>query len=84
MDIELSRDMVLNSKVLKFGDILFYDQAFISRELLNRLRLCGVDTYIPIKKNMGAYEQAASAAKKQSYLRLPGIYPIVCIMWHRS
>jgi len=66
-DLELSREMVLKSKVLKSGDILINDRGFISRELLNQLkRERGVDTYIPLKKNMEAYEQAVSVAKEQN------------------
>ncbi|NLZ53417.1 MAG: transposase [Thermoanaerobacteraceae bacterium] len=66
-DLELSRDMILKSKVLKAGDILINDRGFISRELLNQLkRERGVDTYIPLKTNMEAYEQAVSVAKEQN------------------
>ncbi len=65
-DLELSRDMVLKSKMLKPGDILINDRGFISRELLNQLKHeRQVDTYIPLKKNMEAYEQALSVAKEQ-------------------
>lgn len=66
-DLELSRDMVLKSRVLKPGDILINDRGFISRELLNQLKQDRkVDTYIPLKKNMEAYQQAVSVAKEQN------------------
>jgi len=66
-DLELSREMVVKSKVLKAGDILINDRGFISRELLNYLKQeRKVDTYIPLKKNMEAYEQAVSVAKEQN------------------
>lgn len=66
-DLELSREMVLTSKVLKPEDILINDRGFISRDLLNQLkRERGVNTYIPLKKNMEAYEQAVSIAKEQN------------------
>ena len=66
-DLELSREMILNCKMLKPGDILINDRGFISRELLNQLkRDRKVDTYIPLKKNMEAYEQAVSVAKEEN------------------
>jgi len=66
-DLELSREMVLTSKVLKPGDILINDRGFISRELINQLKQDRkVDTYIPLKKNMEAYEQAVSVAKQRN------------------
>ncbi len=66
-DLELSREMVITSKALKPEDILINDRGFISRELLNQLkRERGVNTYIPLKKNMEAYEQAVSVAKEQN------------------
>lgn len=66
-DLELSRDMVLKCKMLKPGDLLINDRGFISREVINQLkRERGVDTYIPLKKNMEAYEQAISVAKEQN------------------
>jgi hypothetical protein len=66
-DLELSREMVLKSKVFKPGDILINDRGFISREFLNQLkRERKVDTYIPLKKNMEAYEQAVSVAKERN------------------
>jgi hypothetical protein len=36
--LELSREMVLTSKIPKPGDILIKDRGFISRELLNELK----------------------------------------------
>lgn len=66
-DLELSREMVLKSKMLKPGDILINDRGFISRELMNQLKQeRGVDTYIPLKSNMEAYEQAVSIAKEEN------------------
>lgn len=63
-DLELSRDMVLNSQMLKVGDLLINDRGFLSRIFLNMLKTeRGVDVFMPIKKNMEAYEQAVSLAK---------------------
>lgn len=62
-DLELCRDMLLNSKCLKNGDILINDRGFISRDVMNSLKLeKQVDTYIPAKKNMTIYEEAIKIA----------------------
>jgi hypothetical protein len=62
-DIELCRDMILNSKCLKSGDILINDRGFISMEVMNALKSQKqVDTYIPAKKNMTIYEEAVKIA----------------------
>lgn len=66
-DLELSRDIVLKSNMLKPGDILINDRGFISREVLNELKLeRKVDTYIPLKKNMEAYKQAVALATEEN------------------
>lgn len=66
-DLELSRDMILNSPMLKPGDLLINDRGFLSREVLNELKTRRhVDTYIPLRKNMNAYEDAVSIAKAES------------------
>lgn len=65
-DLELSREMVMNSKVLKAGDILINDRGFISRELINYLKTeRGVDTYVPLKSNMIAYKEAIGIAMRE-------------------
>jgi hypothetical protein len=57
--------MLLTTPVLKRGDILINDRGFLSREMINRLkRDRGVDTYVPLRKNMDAYNLAVSIAKK--------------------
>ena len=62
-DLELSRDMILNSPMLKPDDILINDRGFLSREVLNELKTRrGVDTYIPLRKNMTAFQDAVSIA----------------------
>lgn len=66
-DLKLSREMILKSNVLKPGDILINDRGFLSRDVINQLKLQrGVDTYIPLKKNMEAFEQAVSIAKEEN------------------
>lgn len=63
-DLTAGRDMVIGSPLLKPGDILINDRGFISREFMNELKNeKGVDTYIPLRKGMEAYEQAVSIAK---------------------
>ena len=66
-DLELSRDMLYNSPVLKHGDILINDKGFISRDEMNHLKnKRGVDTYVPLKINMIAYKKAVAVAKKEN------------------
>lgn len=66
-DFELSRDMLLNSPVLKSGDILICDRGFVDRNVLNALKMNrGVDVYEPLKKNMESYQFAVSIAKLEN------------------
>lgn len=66
-DLNLSEEMVRTSPVLKPGDILINDRGFMSRELMNFLKVeRNVDTYIPLRKNMVAYQQAILSAKEQN------------------
>ena len=66
-DLKLSEEMVKTSSMLKSGDILINDRGFLSRELINYLKLHrNIDTYIPLKSNMDAYVQAVSIAKEQN------------------
>jgi hypothetical protein len=63
-DLSLCRDMILTTPVLKPGDILINDRGFLSRDILNEVKTNrGVDTYVPLKKNMIAYDEAVSIAK---------------------
>ena len=66
-DLKLSEEMLRTTPMLKPGDILINDRGFLSRELINYLKLYRqVDTYIPLKKNMVAYVQAVFGAKEQN------------------
>lgn len=66
-DLKLSEEMLRTTPVLKAGDILINDRGFMSRELINYLKVHrGVDTYIPLKENMNAYACAVQAAKEQN------------------
>jgi hypothetical protein len=65
-DLELSKDMIMNSENLKEGDILIQDRGFISRELLNHLKTSRkIDVYMPVKKNMDIYKEAVKIAIKE-------------------
>jgi len=62
-DLELSREMILNSPMLKSGDSLINDRGFLSRDVLNELKTHReVDVYVPLRKNMIAYQDAVSIA----------------------
>ena len=64
-DKALSEEMIRTSPVLKEGDILINDRGFISRELINYLKLKrGVDSYLPVRENMELYKEAVYAAKE--------------------
>ena len=66
-DLNLSREMVMTSQALKPGDILINDRGFLSRDLINYLKIHReVDTYIPLRTDMDAYVQAVSIAKEQN------------------
>ena len=66
-DLHLSEEMLKSSKCLKYGDILINDRGFLSRELINYLKLYkGVDTYVPLRQNMTAFEVSVSCAKLQN------------------
>lgn len=66
-DLHLSEEMLKSSKCLKYGDILINDRGFLSRELINYLKLYkGVDTYVPLRQNMTAFEVSVSSAKLQN------------------
>jgi len=69
-DLSLSEEMLKTSKCLKHGDILINDRGFLSRELINFLKSKkGVDTYVPLRHNMVAFEEAVSIAKQQNNWR---------------
>ncbi|MFA5313922.1 MAG: transposase [Methanomassiliicoccales archaeon] len=62
-DLTLSEKMLRTTKVFNRGDILINDRGFISRDLINYLKTVrGVDTYIPLRKNMASYEAAVMMA----------------------
>lgn len=66
-DLKLTEEMLRNTKVFKPGDILIEDRGFLDRELINYLkREKQVDTYVPLKSNMNAYQIAIQIAKEEN------------------
>lgn len=66
-DLTLSENMVQTTKVLKPGDILINDRGFLSRKLINYLKLIKqVDTYVPLRQSMDAFKMAVQEAKKKN------------------
>ena len=62
-DLNLVKDMIMNSKVFKPGNTLIADRGFLDRELINFMKNeREVDFYIPLRENMIAYETAVSLA----------------------
>lgn len=63
-DLALTKDMIMNTKIFKEGDCLIEDRGFLDRELINFLKNeRGVDTYVPLKTNMQAYDVAVAFAQ---------------------
>lgn len=66
-DLALSEEMIKTTPCFHHGDLLIMDRGFISRDTINYLKkIRGVDTYIPLKKNMEAYDMAVSIAKHEN------------------
>lgn len=66
-DMKLSKEMILNSPMLKSGDILINDRGFLSRDMINYLKTeRNVDTYVPLKKNMNAFDIAVQIANEEN------------------
>ncbi len=72
-DLALSEEMLKTTACLHEGDTLINDRGFLSRHLLNFLKMKrGVDTYVPLRKNMVAYHEAiAIATKENRWLKHP-------------
>lgn len=66
-DLNLSKEMLQTTSALKPGDILINDRGFLSRNLINYLKVFRqVDTYAPLKQNMQAYNIAVQIAKEEN------------------
>ncbi len=64
-DLELSRNMLKNTKVFNPGDILIEDRSFLDRSLINYLKNeRKIDIYVPLKSNMNTYQIAIQIAKE--------------------
>ncbi len=65
-DLKLSEEMLKTTDVFKKGDILINDRGFLSRDLINYLKTHReVDTYVPLRKNMQAYNIAVQVAQDE-------------------
>jgi hypothetical protein len=63
-DMELSRELVSTSEVLRAGDLLIEDRGFLDGALLTKLkRERGVDVLVPLRSNMHAYLEAVALAE---------------------
>lgn len=66
-DLSLSKDMLLVSPILKHGDLLIEDRGFLSRDILNKLKTeRGINTFVPLKINMPAYNMAVQIAHEEN------------------
>ena len=66
-DLALSEEMLKTTKCFNHGDILINDRGFLSRELIDYMKNeRGVDTYVPLKKNMMAFNDAIKIAKNNN------------------
>jgi hypothetical protein len=66
-DLTLSKDMLHNSSIFNSGDKLINDRGFLDRGMFNYMKnIRQVDTYIPLKTSMTAFEMAVSTAKYQN------------------
>lgn len=62
-DLEICREMLMNTPCLHENDILINDRGFLSRGMINYLKTeRKVDTYIPARENMAIYKDAVSIA----------------------
>lgn len=62
-DLEMSKEMIMNTEYLKKGDYLLEDRGFLDILILRHLHNKGVFIIVPAKKNMEIYQAAVSAAK---------------------
>ena len=65
-DLEMSRDMIINSKYLKAGDYFMEDRGFIDLEMFRALTQKGINVILPVKKNMEIYIEAVNDAKESN------------------
>ncbi|MFR5756518.1 MAG: transposase [Lachnospiraceae bacterium] len=66
-DLKLSEEMLRTTKVFKPEDILIEDRGFLDRDLINYLKSKKkVDTYVPLRSNMNAYQIAIQIAQEEN------------------
>lgn len=65
-DVALSKEMLLTTDCFHEGDILIMDRGFLSRTLINQLKMDRkIDVYIPMKKNMDITRLAIEIANSE-------------------
>ena len=61
-DLDMSKEMILNTKYLKEGDYLLEDRGFLDILTFRKLVEKKINTIIPLKKNMEIYKAAKDEA----------------------
>lgn len=62
-DLSLCENMLFHSPILKPGDMIINDRGFLDRNVFNILKTTRkVDTYMPLKKGMTAFNKAIETA----------------------
>ena len=62
-DLEMSKEMIMNSKYLKPGDYFMEDRGFIDLEMFRFLVEKEINVILPVKRNMEIYQEAVNNAK---------------------
>lgn len=65
-DLELTKEMIKNSKHLKPDDFLLMDRGFIDLDFIKSLYTKGINVIVPARNNMDIFTEAVSLAKEQN------------------
>lgn len=65
-DLEMSKEMIINSEYLKNGDYLLEDRGFLDIQTLRKLAKKMINVIIPAKNNMEIYQVAVGKAKNRN------------------
>lgn len=65
-DLELTKEMVKNSKHLKPNDCLLMDRGFIDLGFIKSLHAKGVNVIVPARNNMDVFTEAVSLVKEKN------------------
>lgn len=64
-DLNLCEDLLLETKMLKEGDVILMDRGFLSRKMIKHLKEeRKIDVYIPLKTNYAEYDMAIWLAEE--------------------